>query len=109
MNESIPLEKLISLRGKTAIVTGAAAGIGRAIATRFAEAGANLELVDIDLKGLEGLKQGLSKWNLSINLYQYDMSVKENNPMEKMARGSTRYSGKQRWYISPSRFPYART
>jgi NAD(P)-dependent dehydrogenase (short-subunit alcohol dehydrogenase family) len=75
MNESIPLEKLISLRGKTAIVTGAAAGIGRAIATRFAEAGANLELVDIDLKGLEGLKQGLSKWNLSINLYQYDMSV----------------------------------
>ena len=78
MKEAIPLEKLISLRGKTAIVTGAAAGIGRAIATRFAEAGANLELVDIDIEGLENLKQELSKRNLSINLYQYDMSVKEN-------------------------------
>lgn len=78
MKEAIPLEKLISLRGKTAIVTGAAAGIGRAIAARFGEAGANLELVDIDLKGLEGLKQELSKMEIRVNLYQFDMSVKEN-------------------------------
>ena len=78
MKETIPLAQLISLQGKRAIITGAAVGIGRAIATRFAEAGANLELVDINLKGLESLKLELSKTGVSINLYQFDMSVREN-------------------------------
>src|SRR5688572_14028943 len=35
-------------RGQVAIVTGAASGISRVIATRFAEAGAGVTLVDID-------------------------------------------------------------
>ena len=39
---------------KSAIVTGAAAGLGRATALLLAEAGANLCLVDIDAKGLAG-------------------------------------------------------
>lgn len=42
----------ISLKGKTAIITGAANGIGAATAQYFAEAGANLVLADIDEDGL---------------------------------------------------------
>ena len=39
------------LRGKTALVTGAAGGIGSAVALCFAEEGASLVLSDIDLDG----------------------------------------------------------
>lgn len=41
-----------SITGKTAIVTGAANGIGLAIARQFASAGANVMFADIDEKGL---------------------------------------------------------
>lgn len=41
----------IQLDGKTAIVTGAAAGIGRAIAERFSKAGAKVTCADIDHEG----------------------------------------------------------
>jgi 2,3-dihydro-2,3-dihydroxybenzoate dehydrogenase len=41
------------LEGKTAIVTGAASGIGRAIAQRFSAEGAQLVLLDRDAGGLE--------------------------------------------------------
>ncbi|WP_256862621.1 SDR family NAD(P)-dependent oxidoreductase [Microbispora sp. GKU 823] len=40
------------LRGKTAIVTGAASGIGRATAALFAARGAAVLAVDRDEKGL---------------------------------------------------------
>ena len=41
------------LEGKVAIVTGAASGIGRAIAAGFAAEGASLMLLDLDVDGLE--------------------------------------------------------
>lgn len=47
MNQ-LPIKDLIDLRGKTAIVTGGAMGIGLGISLRLAEAGANVVIVDIN-------------------------------------------------------------
>ena len=43
------------IRGKTAVVTGAGSGLGRAIALRLAREGANLHLIDIDLAAAEAV------------------------------------------------------
>ena len=42
-----------TLRGRTAFVTGAASGIGRAIAIALAREGVNVVLTDHDAAGLE--------------------------------------------------------
>lgn len=42
-----PLAQLVSLRGRTAVVTGGAAGIGYAVAQRLAEAGAKVLIGDL--------------------------------------------------------------
>jgi NAD(P)-dependent dehydrogenase (short-subunit alcohol dehydrogenase family) len=48
MTGSDQLAELISLRGRVAVVTGAAQGIGLAVARRYAEAGARVLLADLD-------------------------------------------------------------
>lgn len=45
---SAPLAELVSLKGRNAVITGAAWGLGRATAFRLAEAGANVLIGDID-------------------------------------------------------------
>ena len=43
------IEQLISLTGRVAVITGAARGIGHAVARRLGEAGASLVLGDRDM------------------------------------------------------------
>ena len=41
------LEKLFSLEGKTVVVTGGAQGIGKVVATKMAEVGADIVIFDL--------------------------------------------------------------
>ena len=71
------LPELLSLQNKTALITGSASGIGEAIAYRFAEAGASLELVDINETSLSEVKENLKQFNVEINIHKIDLSKKE--------------------------------
>jgi NAD(P)-dependent dehydrogenase (short-subunit alcohol dehydrogenase family) len=50
---------MFSLAGRTAIVTGAATGIGQAIAIRLAEAGATVAVIDLNLPGAQQVAAAL--------------------------------------------------
>jgi NAD(P)-dependent dehydrogenase (short-subunit alcohol dehydrogenase family) len=63
----VPLDGLISLSGRSAVVTGAAKGIGAAIALRLAEAGAGVILGDVDEAGVTGTAEDI--------LRRYDVKV----------------------------------
>jgi NAD(P)-dependent dehydrogenase (short-subunit alcohol dehydrogenase family) len=72
-----PLYELVSLRRQKALITGSGAGIGRAIAYRFAEAGADLELLDINEESLETAKDELQQFKVNVNASRVDVSKKE--------------------------------
>ncbi len=54
------LERLFSLKGKTALITGGYKGIGRAIAETYAEAGADVAVVARNLHGCEEAAREIS-------------------------------------------------
>jgi NAD(P)-dependent dehydrogenase (short-subunit alcohol dehydrogenase family) len=67
------------LDGKVAIVTGAAAGIGRATAIRFAAEGARLVAADIDGAGLERLAAQVNgEFGTGIRTVVADVSVDDD-------------------------------
>jgi NAD(P)-dependent dehydrogenase (short-subunit alcohol dehydrogenase family) len=70
------LGELVSLKGRRALITGSAAGIGRAMAMRFAEAGADLVLVDIDEKKLKEAASELKEWGVDVAPKRVDLSEK---------------------------------
>ncbi len=75
----VPLVELISLKGKRALITGAASGIGEAIALRLAEARADLYLVDINVEALEQVKKNVKEmFNIGVEVFNVDLSRKEN-------------------------------
>ncbi|KAM0341391.1 hypothetical protein ACHAPU_010034 [Fusarium lateritium] len=66
--------KRFSLQGKTAIITGAAAGIGLSIAEAYAEVGANIALwYRTSNKAQERAEELAKKYNVTVKAYQVDM------------------------------------
>ena len=63
------------LSGKTAVITGASRGIGKAIALRFAAEGANIAITDIlSLDDMEGTRQEILAAGVDCRTYQVDAS-----------------------------------
>lgn len=62
------------LRGKRALVTGAAEGIGRAIAIALAKEGADLFLVDIDAAGLAATASEAETLGTKVHVDHRDIS-----------------------------------
>ena len=65
------------LMGRTAVVTGAASGIGRASAELFASEGAFVALVDRDLIGLQQTLAAIEGTKGEASLHVGDVSIAE--------------------------------
>jgi NAD(P)-dependent dehydrogenase (short-subunit alcohol dehydrogenase family) len=64
----------MKLAGRTAIVTGAAGGIGRAVATSLATRGCHLALSDIDEVGLAETVRSVSSRGLRVSAHRLDVA-----------------------------------
>lgn len=58
-------QPLFDLNGKTALVTGAAQGIGRGIALSLAEAGANIVIADLNLSKAQKVAEEIKLFNVN--------------------------------------------
>ena len=63
-----------TIRGKSALITGAAAGIGRGIALALASEGADLYLLDIDEAGLRAVAIEVTALGVSVQTDRCDLS-----------------------------------
>ncbi len=78
MTETATDMRSTRLLGKSAVVTGAAAGIGRATAELFARQGARLVLADINTDGLTALRDSLGEVTDDIAVVTADVSKPED-------------------------------
>ena len=76
---------MVALSGKTALVTGAASGIGEGMAVKLAETGANLAICDLQeavhdvaekIANDTGVTVVLMSWMLEIQIRFLSLSVK---------------------------------
>ena len=64
----------MDFKGKTAIVTGAGAGIGKAVAIKFAQNGAMVVLVDVDTEKMESVKKEIQEYTKDVIAFKCDIS-----------------------------------
>jgi 2-deoxy-D-gluconate 3-dehydrogenase len=76
--EHIPIQELVKLTDKKAIITGGAMGIGFAIANRFAEAGATVLLADLDVESAAKSVEELKKQNYKAYYARCDVSNEDD-------------------------------
>jgi NAD(P)-dependent dehydrogenase (short-subunit alcohol dehydrogenase family) len=67
-----------NMSGKSAVVTGAASGLGRASALKLAQAGADLCIVDLNAAGLEETAVQLRALGVRVRVHAADLSLRDN-------------------------------
>ena len=82
----------MNFTGKTALVTGASVGIGRAVALQLAKYGANLVLVDINAEKLEEVKKELAQYSQEVLAFACD--VRDEQGVNAVAEEVLAYFGK---------------
>jgi len=80
----------MDISGKTAIVTGAASGIGLGIATALAEVGANVVMADIQKEAVERAAHGLSGTNKRVMAVQIDVT-QERSVLDALAEAERNF------------------
>jgi rhamnulose-1-phosphate aldolase/alcohol dehydrogenase len=76
----LPKEK--ELAGKVALITGAASGIGRAVAERFAEEGAHVVVTDLDIVAAREVAKGIVERNGLRRAVAVKMDVADETSVE---------------------------
>ena len=62
---------------KTALITGASVGIGRAVALKLAQNGAKVVLFDVNFEKLEAVKKEIEEYTKDVLIYNCDVSNEE--------------------------------
>ncbi|MED4691577.1 SDR family oxidoreductase, partial [Peribacillus frigoritolerans] len=65
------------LKGKTCIVTGAARGMGKALAVKYAEQGANLVLIDLNKENIEATAKEIASLGVTVLPLVVDVTSSE--------------------------------
>ncbi|MFT8320126.1 MAG: 3-ketoacyl-ACP reductase [Bacillus sp. (in: firmicutes)] len=65
---------MASLKGKTALITGAGRGIGRATAIALAQEGVNLGLVGLTVSNLEKVAEEVKQYGVSVSIATADVA-----------------------------------
>jgi NAD(P)-dependent dehydrogenase (short-subunit alcohol dehydrogenase family) len=95
------LDALISLEGRRGVVTGAAQGIGRAIARRLAEAGARLLVCDLNVEGAQEAQAELGE-----NAQASHVDVTSSESVKRVAeRAVEEFGGLDIWVNTPGIYP----
>ena len=62
------------LTGKVAVITGAASGIFQGVAKGYGEAGADIAIADVNMKGAEETKKAIEEMGVTAKVYNCDVT-----------------------------------